>query len=38
VYFSFETDLSADATVIGNDKNIIKAAQTSWYGDATAAH
>jgi len=38
MYFSFEKDLSADATVTGNDKNIIKKVQTSGYGDDIAAY
>jgi len=29
MYFSFEKELSADATVTGNDKIIIKAVQAS---------
>ena len=37
MYFSFEKNLLADATVTGNDKNIIQAVQISGYGDDIAA-
>jgi len=38
MYFGFDKDLSADATVTGNDKSIIKVVQTSWYADDIAAY
>ena len=36
MYFSFEKELSADASVTGNDKNILKAVQTGDDDDKAA--